>query len=438
MKAGTAIDEAVSEAPTCSRESGIMDIVDRDRAEAAVSAAPNGAGRNFVVGEGSVSSQSASNQSSSSDSASNESMHSGLNGAAGSTTSSPAASSASPPSQRDVEVDVHTDETPSSPAVAVRSMAASTPLAPIATSAPAVIEDATIEVSDDEIEAADASLSRASLPPPPPSGGVMRSRPPAPPSSRPRPAGSSSLPPPRHLVNGSSRPPGVDPWLLANKTLELSHAQARIAELEEQVAFRDARIVELEEDLAKARRKLEDLEARSRPVAAAVVAPSSLASSSPISWNSPVPSSPAAIVAQPERPVVTETRPIAAAASGGHALAAPSRDDARAALVGEDDDDGDLTFGSDEAGDSRFGGEGVGAVMRGGSEDNLQQISGIGPRFEAALRKHGITRLSQIAAWSDADVRQVAKALKIPKSRIVKGRWVEVAREVIGTRAASE
>jgi predicted flap endonuclease-1-like 5' DNA nuclease len=73
-----------------------------------------------------------------------------------------------------------------------------------------------------------------------------------------------------------------------------------------------------------------------------------------------------------------------------------------------------------------------------GSEEDLQQISGIGPRFEAALRKQGVTRLSQIAAWSDTDVRQVAKALRIPKSRIVKGRWVEVAREVIGTRAASE
>jgi hypothetical protein len=426
MKAGTAIDEAVSEAPTCSRESGIMDIVDRDRAEAAVSAAPKGAGRNFIVGEGSASSESASSESASSESASSES------------TSSPAASGASPPSQRDVEVDVHTDETPSPPAVAARSVAASAPVAvsaAVATSVPAaVIEDAAIEVSDDEIEAADASLSRASLPPPPPSGGVMRSRPPAPPSSRPRPAGSSSLPPPRHLVNGSSRPTGVDPWLLANKTLELSHAQARIAELEEQVAFRDARIVELEDNLAKARRKLEDIESRSRPIAAAVVAPSSLVSSSPIS------SSLAAVVAQPERPVVTETRPIAAAASGGHAVAAPSRaaDDARAAVVDDDDDDGDLTFGADEAGDSRFGGEGTGAVLRGGSEDNLQQISGIGPRFEAALRKHGITRLSQIAAWSDADVRQVAKALKIPKSRIVKGRWVEVAREVIGTRAASE
>jgi predicted flap endonuclease-1-like 5' DNA nuclease len=103
----------------------------------------------------------------------------------------------------------------------------------------------------------------------------------------------------------------------------------------------------------------------------------------------------------------------------------------------DDDEDDDSTFGSDDAADAKFG-EGLGAVARAGSDDDLQQISGIGPRFEAALRKHGITRLSQIAAWSEADVRQVAKALKIPKSRIVKGRWVEVAREVIGTRAASE
>jgi NADH-quinone oxidoreductase subunit E len=64
-----------------------------------------------------------------------------------------------------------------------------------------------------------------------------------------------------------------------------------------------------------------------------------------------------------------------------------------------------------------------------GPED-LQRIAGIGPRFEAALRKQGITRVSQIAAWSDADLRQAAKALKIPKSRIIKGRWIETAREL--------
>jgi predicted flap endonuclease-1-like 5' DNA nuclease len=415
MKAGTAIDEAVTEAPTCSRESGIMDIVDRERAEAAVGAVPNGAGRNLAVAEHAVTEHAVGEGS--------------VNGES--------ASSPSPPSQRDVEVDIHTDVTPTPPAVAVRSIASS---APVANSAPvSVIEDTTIEVSDDEIEAADPSLSRASLPPPPPSSAMLRSRPPAPPSSRPRPSGSSSLPPPRHLihgssVNGSSRPPGVDPWLLANKTLELSHAQARIAELEEQVAFRDARILELEENLAKARRKLEDVESRSRP-GAAVIAPTAISATSATSASA-TSANLAPLVAEPERPVVTETRPVAVAP-----LATAQEGGVRGAGIAANDDDedeSDLTFGSDDAGDSRFGGQGVGATMRGGSDDDLQQISGIGPRFEAALRKHGITRLSQIAAWSDADVRQVAKALKIPKSRIVKGRWVEVAREVIGTRAASE
>jgi predicted flap endonuclease-1-like 5' DNA nuclease len=80
----------------------------------------------------------------------------------------------------------------------------------------------------------------------------------------------------------------------------------------------------------------------------------------------------------------------------------------------------------------------AGASNPGSSAGDLRSIAGIGPRFEAALRKQGITRLEQIAAWSEDDVRQVAKALKIPKSRIVKGRWIESAREAIGTRAASE
>jgi hypothetical protein len=148
-----------------------------------------------------------------------------------------------------------------------------------------------------------------------------------------------------------------------------------------------------------------------------------------------------------EASVVTQTRPAVTGVASSAAVTIPSgpgplQSDAARAL---DDDDGeDDTGGDDLEGaerDSAFelgGGLSVNRSAGGGSEEDLQQISGIGPRFEAALRRQGITRLSQIAAWSEADVRQVAKALKIPKSRIVKGRWVEVAREVIGTRAASE
>jgi predicted flap endonuclease-1-like 5' DNA nuclease len=268
--------------------------------------------------------------------------------------------------------------------------------------AKATAEDEAIEVSDEEIETADVGPARATLPSPSSSFEVTRSRPPIRPSLRPRAPSSVPLPPPR---NGSLPPSGrtgVDPWLLANKTLELAHARARIAELEELLAFRDARLAELEDNLAKARRKLGE-----GPVSAVPL--------------------PRVAASDAEPPVVTQTRP---------AVTLPS--EARL-LDGEDEADGeeldelerDSAFDGDIADDTRLNG-----VT--GTEEDLQQISGIGPRYEAALRKQGITRLSQIAAWSEADVRSVAKALKIPKSRIVKGRWVEVAREVIGTRAASE
>jgi predicted flap endonuclease-1-like 5' DNA nuclease/uncharacterized coiled-coil protein SlyX len=304
------------------------------------------------------------------------------------------------------------------------------------------VDDDTIEVSDDEIETAEPATYRPSMPslssyvPLPSSNGssslgLMRSRPPARPSSRPRSSNGSSLPPPR-----SSRPSGIDPWALANKTLELSHANAYIVELEERVAFRDARIIELEDNLAKARRKLEDLERRlldrrsseesSRAAASREIAPAVEVDLADV---------------EGDVPAITETRPaIVHWVSGNGSSGERSREMSLAGGAGLGAArDGDVDReGADADRDSDPGVIGGPAIVRGASEDDLQQISGIGPRFEAALRKQGITRLSQIAAWSEADVRHVAKALKIPKSRIVKGRWVEVAREVIGTRAASE
>jgi hypothetical protein len=318
-------------------------------------------------------------------------------------------------------------------------------------------DDGTIEVPDDEIETADPALTRSlrpsahtlpspasSIAPAPYSSvGVTRSRPPAPPSSRPRmPMPSLSglslpRPMPPNGTSASYRPSGMDPWALANKTLELAHANARIGELEELVAYRDARIVELEDNLARARRKLEEIEQRSRPVTLPAAPGAPLAAergrAGPANGSAP------------QSPVVTETRGAVSVPAGeASGRTDPSRNDPGAGVLGIsvelDDHDGADHDGENygAARDSGFGlGEGT-AVARDGSEDDLQQISGIGPRFEAALRKQGVTRLSQIAAWSEADVRQMAKALKIPKSRIVKGRWVEVAREVIGMRAASE
>ena len=327
-------------------------------------------------------------------------------------------------SNRDDDIDISTDDAAERSAVGIAPV-----VGPIVHAPTASKDDGTIELSDDEIEAADIS-----------SFGVTRSRPPAPPSTRPRLPGSSALPPPRHLsIPPSSRPSGVDPWALANKTLELSRALSRIAELEDKVAFRDARILELEEGLAKTKAKLEDLEQRhleqrSRPAASAARASEA---SAPATARSSTGAEP---------PVVTETRPAIAppAASLGAASDRGMLRAAGAAGAGDDEDEDDdehaerpSDFEADYTPTELLGST---AAVPGvpGSEDDLQQISGIGPRYEAALRKQGITRLSQIAAWSEADVRQVAKALRIPKSRIVKGRWVEVAREVIGTRSASE
>lgn len=371
MKASRAIDDSVGGDPTRSRESGIMDIVDGERLEIEAGSVASGGSASAVASE----------------------------------------------VRHDEDIDITTDDShePAGSDASPAAIAAPSPVGIAATSPVAIAvapaEEGTIEVSDEEIEVADPA-PRRSLQPPPPSFGVVRSRPPAPPSSRPRMSSIPSLPPPRHLSNGSSRPHGVDPWLLANKALELSHANARIAELEEQVAFRDARILELEERLATARRKLEDVESKSRP---------------PGSMAAPLRSSPAP--AGEPAPVTTEARSALVVEGARPALAAP-------AIADDDASDGEDDVG--DVGEDTEQGTAFEASAPSGSDDDLRQISGIGPRYEAALRKQGVTRLSQIAAWSDADVRQVAKALRIPKSRIVKGRWVEVAREVIGTRAASE
>src|SRR5205085_2655727 len=65
----------------------------------------------------------------------------------------------------------------------------------------------------------------------------------------------------RHSAERRSQTPSErDPWLLANKTLELSRANARISTLEDQIAFRDARIMTLEERLDAAQLKIDELE----------------------------------------------------------------------------------------------------------------------------------------------------------------------------------
>lgn len=356
--------------------------------------------------------------------------------------------------KRDDEFDIDTDDAAAhaapapkanlsddvTPSAVSPATLAPAPLAAGAGSGEVATDEPVIEVGDDEIETAGPVGPPPTLPSPA-SSGSQRSRPPAPPSIRPRSPASSQrawLPPPRHLSSPppsvgpvsspSSRPASADPWVLANRTLELSRANARVAELLEKLAYRDARIAALEQDLAGLQRKLDVLEGR--PVAPATT------EARASEWQTDAPNA----HHEHEPPVVTETRPAigaerSAALFDESSLAPDGLED----IDADDTDDSGYHHSGDPSAEHDERDSDFGASSRAtGSEEDLQQISGIGPRYEAALRKQGITRLSQIAAWSDADVRQVAKALRIPKSRIVKGRWVEVAREVIGTRLASE
>jgi predicted flap endonuclease-1-like 5' DNA nuclease/uncharacterized coiled-coil protein SlyX len=359
---------------------------------------------------------------------------------------SPVTSAMEPPRPGDADIDVDT-ELEAAGASTRAAAAANSPETPrTGVAAPDVSEDEAIEVADDEIELAIPSSASGASPSsrapssstPSSSGLPPRSRPPARPSTaaRPRlPSLSSTLPPPQHVVSlpASSRPgwSGADPWLLANKTLELSRAVARIEELEESLAFRDARIATLEESLAQAQVKLGDLQAAQQKLNSRSPNAQPAARTAPAGRGTelqPDPELDGAVTGTRssnayDAPPTRVQRSSSALISSAPYERSSARHAPAAGTEGHSTDLASREGGTEE--DEATG-------------EDLLQISGIGPRFQAALRKQGITRLSQIAAWSEADVRQVAKALKIPKSRIVKGRWIESAREAIGSGPASE
>ena len=62
-----------------------------------------------------------------------------------------------------------------------------------------------------------------------------------------------------------------------------------------------------------------------------------------------------------------------------------------------------------------------------GEPDDLMRIKGIGPKLSAMCHSLGVRRFDQIAAWSDADIAEVDRHLKV-KGRIVRDRWVDQAK----------
>ena len=59
--------------------------------------------------------------------------------------------------------------------------------------------------------------------------------------------------------------------------------------------------------------------------------------------------------------------------------------------------------------------------------EDLTLLVGIGPKLAAALAERGVTRFAQIAAWTEADLAEIDKALDL-KGRAVRDAWVAQAK----------
>ena len=66
--------------------------------------------------------------------------------------------------------------------------------------------------------------------------------------------------------------------------------------------------------------------------------------------------------------------------------------------------------------------------------DDLKRISGIGPKLEQVLHRHGVHRFAEIAAWSAADIADFDAELGM-EGRIGRDDWVSQARALAGGKA---
>ena len=59
--------------------------------------------------------------------------------------------------------------------------------------------------------------------------------------------------------------------------------------------------------------------------------------------------------------------------------------------------------------------------------DDLTRIKGLGPKLATTLNELGVTRIEQIAAWTDADIERIDAQLGRFQGRIRRDAWVEQA-----------
>jgi predicted flap endonuclease-1-like 5' DNA nuclease len=63
-----------------------------------------------------------------------------------------------------------------------------------------------------------------------------------------------------------------------------------------------------------------------------------------------------------------------------------------------------------------------------GKKDDLKRISGVGPKLERLLNKHGVYYFWQVASWTRKDVKIVDDRLEVFKGRIDRDNWVSQAK----------
>jgi len=83
------------------------------------------------------------------------------------------------------------------------------------------------------------------------------------------------------------------------------------------------------------------------------------------------------------------------------------------------------------AGDSEEEESGPLFVAPEGEPDDLKKIAGVGPVLEQKLRSLGVTKLDQVANFSDEDIEKIDVALNF-KGRIQRDDWIGQAKSLIG------
>jgi predicted flap endonuclease-1-like 5' DNA nuclease len=70
----------------------------------------------------------------------------------------------------------------------------------------------------------------------------------------------------------------------------------------------------------------------------------------------------------------------------------------------------------------------IGIAAAQGAPDNLRQLKGVGPKLVERLTELGITRIDQIARWTEADAAKVDAHLGAFQGRIARDYWIDQAR----------